>query len=80
LSWLEHITHNDGVTGSNPVVATIFFAVVRKLDAEPDYGFGAARFGISRHATRTIPSKPFHEWVNYSNKNITIPTTQYILK
>ena len=25
LSWLEHITHNDGVTGSNPVVATIIY-------------------------------------------------------
>ena len=61
-SWLEHITHNDGVTGSNPVVATIFFAGVAKLVDAPDLGSGAARCASSSLASRTIHQKALYGW------------------
>ena len=67
LSWLEHITHNDGVTGSNPVVATIpncflllslkqsgIDAVVAELVDAPDLGSGAVRCESSSLSDRTI--------------------------
>ena len=53
LSWLEHNTHNVGVTGSNPVIATIIAGLAKLVDA-PDLGSGAARCVGSSPSSRTI--------------------------
>ena len=86
LSWLEHITHNDGVTGSNPVLATTFllneeFKITTSTLSTNDAEVAELADVLIKTldlGSLTTNAKGMREWRNWQTRWIQVPVTSVV--